>query len=226
MEGHQDELAKQEQSALLSYYKGEKEPETKNEGTEEAGLVDGVPVGPGDVVGAPVARTPWSSGLLGCFGRNDEFLSSDLEVCCLGTFAPCVLYGSNVERLYPSQGLFANHCLVYSSLYFLGQVMFNGNCLAPCFSYPSRTALRRKFNLLGNGEWMSNTFGCCTSRMESEEQRESCESVCDFGLHFLCHPCSLCQEAREVRRRVPHPGFFSTPYVPLSPPSEQAMSAR
>lgn len=81
MENSEKDLAKEEQRALLSYYKGEREPETKDVTVEDTGVVDGVPVGPDDVVGAPVARTPWSSGLLGCLGHNDEFLSSDLEVC-------------------------------------------------------------------------------------------------------------------------------------------------
>ena len=43
---------------------------------------DGVPV----VIGEPVAahaipRESWSSGILSCLGRNDEFCSSDVEVC-------------------------------------------------------------------------------------------------------------------------------------------------
>lgn len=65
----------------------------------------------------------------------------------LGSFAPCVLYGSNVERLGLGPGTFANHCLPYSGLYLLGNSLFGWNCMAPCFSYPSRTAIRRKFNL-------------------------------------------------------------------------------
>ena len=65
----------------------------------------------------------------------------------LGSLAPCVLYGSNVERLGATPGTFANHCLPYSGLYLLGNFFFGGNFLAPWFSYPSRSAIRRKFNL-------------------------------------------------------------------------------
>lgn len=61
--------------------------------------------------------------------------------------APCVLYGSNVERLGSAPGTFANHCLPYTGLYLLGNTFFGWNCLAPWFSYPIRTAIRRKFNL-------------------------------------------------------------------------------
>lgn len=46
---------------------------------------DGVPVVMGEPVGAHsvggVPRESWNSGILSCLGRNDEFCSSDLEVC-------------------------------------------------------------------------------------------------------------------------------------------------
>lgn len=65
----------------------------------------------------------------------------------LGGVAPCVLYGSNAERLGSSPGTFANHCLPYTGLYLIGNSFFGWNCLAPWLSYPSRTAIRRRFNL-------------------------------------------------------------------------------
>lgn len=58
-----------------------------------------------------------------------------------------MLYGSNVERLGSGPGAFANHCLPYSGLYLLGNSLFGWNFLAPWFSYPSRSAIRQKFNL-------------------------------------------------------------------------------
>jgi hypothetical protein len=46
---------------------------------------DGVPVVMGEPVAARtvggVPRESWNSGILSCLGRNDEFCSSDLEVC-------------------------------------------------------------------------------------------------------------------------------------------------
>lgn len=42
---------------------------------------DGLPLGHGSVVGEPMERTQWDSSLFACLGRNDEFCSSDLEVC-------------------------------------------------------------------------------------------------------------------------------------------------
>lgn len=65
----------------------------------------------------------------------------------LGSVAPCVLYGSNAERLGSAPGTFSNHCLTYLGLYFVGNSLFGWNCLAPWFSYSSRSAIRRRFNL-------------------------------------------------------------------------------
>lgn len=184
---------------------------------------DGLPLGHATVVGEPLGRTQWNSGLFSCLGRNDEFCSSDLEVCLLGSVAPCFLYGSNVERLGSGRGTFANHCLNYSGLYLIGESFFGLNCIAPCFSYPSRTAVRRTFNLEGSCEAFSRSCGCCGSSIEDDVQRELCESACDFATHVFCHPCALCQEGRELRRRLPHPGFNAQPVLVMIPPTEQAM---
>nr|ACF81552.1 unknown [Zea mays] len=72
---------------------------------------------------------------------NQELTTYCLDVSgLLGTVAPCVLYGSNVERLAAGQGTFANSCLPYTGLYLLGNSLFGWNCLAPWFSHPTRTA--------------------------------------------------------------------------------------
>ncbi|XP_075637721.1 cell number regulator 8-like [Castanea sativa] len=190
-----------------------------------AWTADGLPLRHGgSVVGEPMGRSQWSSGICCCLGRNDEFLSSDLEVCVLGSVAPCVLYGSNAERLGSNPaGTFANHCSTYTVLYLIGKAVFGWNCLAPWFSYNSRTAIRRRFNLEGSCEALHGTCGCCGTFVEDEAQREQCESACDFATHFFCHPCSLCQEGREIRRRMPHPGFNAQPFLVMIPPVEQAM---
>ncbi|KAF3442866.1 hypothetical protein FNV43_RR16784 [Rhamnella rubrinervis] len=185
--------------------------------------VDGLPLGHGSVVGEPISRTQWNSGICACLGRNDEFCSSDIEVCCLGSVAPCVLYGSNVERLGSSPGTFANHCLPYTGLYLIGNSLFGWNFLTPWFSYTSRSAMRRKLNLEGTCESLHRSFGCCGSCVEDEVQLEQCESVCDLATHVFCHTCALCQEGRELRRRLPHPGFNAQPVLVMIPPGEQVM---
>ncbi|KAK9193041.1 hypothetical protein WN944_003737 [Citrus x changshan-huyou] len=201
-------------------------PVGKSEAPASAGYdwtANGVPLGHGSVMGEPMGRSLWDSSLFACLGRNDEFCSSDLEVCLLGGMAPCVLYGSNVERLASAPGTFANHCLPYSGLYLIGNAFFGWNCLAPWFSYPSRTAIRRKFNLEGSFEALNRSCGCCGSCVEDELQREQCESSCDFATHVFCHLCALCQEGRELRRRMPHPGFNAQPVLVMLPPGEQTM---
>lgn len=42
---------------------------------------DGLPLAHGSVMGEPMERAQWNSSLFACLGRNDEFCSSDLEVC-------------------------------------------------------------------------------------------------------------------------------------------------
>ncbi|MQM03524.1 hypothetical protein Taro_036301 [Colocasia esculenta] len=42
---------------------------------------DGLPLAQGSFLGEPVGRAHWDSGLFSCLGRNDDFCSSDLEVC-------------------------------------------------------------------------------------------------------------------------------------------------
>ncbi|KAL4347115.1 hypothetical protein GQ457_17G009510 [Hibiscus cannabinus] len=140
----------QESSPLLSEQVGVQEDEKKKlnvnkskdataevePGTGAGWTADGLPLVHGSVVGEPMGRSQWDSSLLACLGRNDEFCSSDIEVCLLGSVAPCVLYGSNVERVKSAPGTFANHCLPYSGLYLIGNSFFGWNCLAPWFSYP------------------------------------------------------------------------------------------
>ncbi|KAH0930423.1 hypothetical protein HID58_016150 [Brassica napus] len=194
---------------------------------EEYGwTADGLPVSQGSVIGEPIGRNQWSSGLFSCLGRNDEFCSSDLEVCLLGSVAPCVLYGSNAERLGSAPGTFSNHCLTYLGLYFVGNSLFGWNCLAPWFSYSSRSAIRRRFNLEGSFEAMNRSCGCCGSCIEDEMQREHMETTCDFVTHVLCHTCALFQEGREIRRKVLHPGFNAQSTVVVLPPSEQTMGRK
>ncbi|KAL7197016.1 hypothetical protein ACSBR1_036932 [Camellia fascicularis] len=42
---------------------------------------EGLPLGHGSVMGKPLRRAQWDPSLFACLGRNDEFCSSDLEVC-------------------------------------------------------------------------------------------------------------------------------------------------
>lgn len=78
----------------------------------------------------------------------------------------------------------------------------------------------------GSSEALARSCGCCGSLAEDEVQREQCEMACDFATHVFCHPCALCQEGREIRRRLPHPGFNAQPVLVMIPPGEQTMGRR
>ncbi|KAG8053410.1 hypothetical protein GUJ93_ZPchr0001g30832 [Zizania palustris] len=223
-----DKAKHEEASPLLPpACSGEKIPPSNPPAPDAAKCcADGVPVVMGEPLASPaggVPRESWNSGVLSCLGRNDEFCSSDLEVCLLGSIAPCVLYGSNVERLAATPGTFANSCLPYTGLYMLGNSLFGWNCLAPWFSHRARTAIRRRYNLEGSFEAFTKQCGCCHGLVEDEENREHLEVACDLATHYLCHPCALCQEGRELRRRVPHPGFNGRSVFVMMPPMEQTM---
>ena len=193
-EGQRREEEHEEESSPLLQVNESKicSKKTTTTASEEHGwTADGLPVSHGSVIGEPIGRNQWSSGLFSCLGRNDEFCSSDLEVCLLGSVAPCVLYGSNAERLGSAPGTFSNHGLTYLGLYFVGNSLFGWNCLAPWFSYSSRSAIRRRFNLEGSFEAMNRSCGCCGGCIEDEMQREHMETTCDFVTHVLCHTCAL-----------------------------------
>lgn len=61
----------------------EKTKPSKAEKVPSAGdwTAEGTPLGIGSVVGEPIRRSQWDSSLFACLGRNDDFCSSDIEVC-------------------------------------------------------------------------------------------------------------------------------------------------
>lgn len=80
----------QEQEADTKYEK--KSSTGKNSGAPPPAAIpigwtaDGLPVGD-----PTMERSEWDSGLLSCLGRNDEFCSSDLEVCEFFFFSFCLV---------------------------------------------------------------------------------------------------------------------------------------
>ncbi|ERM95750.1 cell number regulator 8 [Amborella trichopoda] len=221
-EGEKSDEAKANNGVLKEDAETEKKEEfvsedmkkEEREEEEKGWVAEGVPF-----VGV---REQWNSSMFDCLGGDDnEFLSSDLEVCLLGAFAPCMLYASNVERM--RSGGYLGSCTAYALLYFLGYSFYGSNCLAPCITYPSRTEIRRQFNLEGSCSALIRS-GCCTSCIEDEEHLEEWDVRCDHASHFFCHNFTLCQEGRELRRRLPHPGFYGRSMLVMSPPSNQAMA--
>ncbi|CAI5951494.1 unnamed protein product, partial [Closterium sp. NIES-64] len=62
----------------------------------------------------------------------------------------------------------------------------------------------------------------------TSDPSDGCHRCCDCFLHFICHRYALCQEAREIRRRLPlsSPESSSESGVVVAPPSMQAMNRR
>ncbi|CAI5978699.1 unnamed protein product [Closterium sp. NIES-65] len=81
-------------------------------------------------------------------------------------------------------------------------------------SWSSRSAIRTQFGLQSGAERVTS------------DPSDGCDRCCDCFLHFICHRCALCQEAREIRRRLPlsGPNSSSASGVVVAPPSVQAMN--
>lgn len=216
--------AVQESSPLLSseeklLYVGESEP-------KESGKVPLPSTESTNVSVRTLETVPWSTGVFDCCAMaSPEWISSDWEICFLGWQAPCVLYGSNRERLTGNHVSFSEHCLLYLALLVAGECVVRGNVVAPLMTYTSRTEIRRKYNLKGNYQGWKEATSCCMTH--SENTQENMEVACDCLLHYFCHPCALCQEARELRRRTPNFSQFGNSTfsgVQISAPAGQTMA--
>jgi len=72
-------------------------------------------------------------------------------------------------------------------------------CVASCLSFPSRAAIRAKYNLKADP-----CGDCCT--------------------HFFCLTCALCQESRELKARGHTPtNPMNAPVQTMVPPQQQVM---
>ncbi|CAM6124212.1 unnamed protein product [Calypogeia fissa] len=174
----------------------------------------------GTVQGGPaLSARAWSTNLFDCCSCNEEeYSTTDMQICLLGTFAPCVLYGQNMSQLNPANSFFY-HCCAYGALLGVSLAVCHTGYLAQWYAFPSRTTLREKHSLPGFGEFYSNACGCCLTR--TEQNHEECDSLCDFTLHCFCHRCALCQEARELHRR--QPPAYQGPSFHTTAPSKQTM---
>lgn len=150
-------------------------------------------VGAAPVQGLRAKKLPptsdWSSSIFGCF--------SDMPICCKGLWCPCDLYGHNLENTGndSSKAGCLTHCLLGSwygcPLHFiLGPLAYWFTC-DPCLGARHRRLLRFKYGL----------------------KEKPCGDCCT---HCWCHPCALCQEARQLKYGPP-PGSVGLP-VSTAPP--------
>ncbi|KAF7113486.1 hypothetical protein RHSIM_RhsimUnG0115500 [Rhododendron simsii] len=68
----------------------------------------------------------------------------------------------------------------------------------------------------GRCEALNRSYGCWKCCLEHED-------CYDIFIHLFCHACALCQEARELHRRLPDPGFNSQPLLVTIPSGQQTM---
>eukprot|EP00271_Cylindrocystis_brebissonii_P009340 TRINITY_DN240_c0_g1_i1.p1 TRINITY_DN240_c0_g1~~TRINITY_DN240_c0_g1_i1.p1 ORF type:complete len:179 (-),score=19.64 TRINITY_DN240_c0_g1_i1:1937-2473(-) len=114
----------------------------------------------------------WNTGIFDCY--------QDRNSCLLGLFCPCVLFGQNVESLHGRAclGPCFLHCISLGcvAVWLVPIIGPAAYWLTPisCYACGYRTEIRSKYHLT------DRPFGdCCT--------------------HFLCHPCALCQEHRQMK---------------------------
>ncbi|CAI5985562.1 unnamed protein product [Closterium sp. NIES-64] len=119
----------------------------------------------------------------------------------LGCFCPCVLFGQNVQRLHGRQcfGPCVMHCLL-------------GGCI-----------VLAAYSTLGPAAFWCTPISCYACNYRSELRAKyhlKAEPAGDCPTHFLCHPCALCQEHRELQSRPKPSGldFYEFPVSAAPPP--------
>lgn len=160
-------------------------------------------------------------------------VSNDLPVACGLTSSQCTVLLHRVDTsllhffffFFLYYWLSLKQSLEVQEIYFA--LLASASWIGFLICVEKREILLSTFYLLlwdqGSCEALSRSCGCCRGIVEDDLQREQCESACDFATHIFCHKCSLCQEGRELRRRLPHPGFNGRSVLVMIPPAEQMM---
>jgi len=106
--------------------------------------------------GGPPSRGMWAAPFCGCI--------DDCETCCLGWWAPCVLYGQNKEAITGDDcatqgGIFLALCIIFPPAI----------C---CWASPTRTTLRRAYDLPEAPCNDCCVYWCCQGCALCQEARE------------------------------------------------------
>jgi Cys-rich protein (TIGR01571 family) len=134
-------------------------------------------------------ESKWSTGLFDCF----RGCLSD-GITCLGCWCPCVLYGRNAESTTGEDGTSA--CCDFALVKFFSTILLCGAgslCVMPAFTMEQRKALRKAYHI--------EEEGCCGN---------------SYCVQCFCLRCSLCQEARELKRRGHTPENPLAKHLPLT----------
>lgn len=101
---------------------------------------------------------------------------ADCGICCKTLWCPCLTYQEIRDAMYGGHSPDGNlSALLYVLVCLLTGFEF-------IFGFLNRADMRKKYGL-------ETQCFCC---------RGACAECC---LHFCCHPCAMCQEAREMKNR-------------------------
>ena len=116
----------------------------------------------------------WSTGLFDCWCSS----SGDWRTTCLGCWCPCILYGKNVEALEGEE--WSSSCCDFALVRFFSTIFLCGGslCVMPALTLQRRKSIREAYKI---------------------EEKACCGS--SYCVQCFCLRCSLCQEARELKRR-------------------------
>ena len=124
----------------------------------------------------------------------------DFDICMYGTFCNPCLFGENSSHVVAYPSCFAQAAAVtflYYSFNITGAILdstcFYGNTLVS-------TLLSTSFGCLScimTGMYSSDT----RTKLRERYNIEGSELE-DLILHCLCHPCTVCREAQEIRHRT------------------------
>ncbi|KAJ1395965.1 putative cell number regulator 8-like [Sesbania bispinosa] len=202
----------QEEASPLLHQQQPQQPKTEQPTPPEFLLgwtADGLPLGHGSVVGQPMAELPGTPASALVSAKTMSFAAAILKFVFLGVWLLVCCMEAMLKDLDQLRG----HLPIIVCL-----ILAYSSC---AMGYMS--VVVNLYQVIGSCEALNRSCGCCGSCLEDEAQREQCESVCDLATHVFCHVCALCQEGRELRRRLPHPGFNAQPVLVMIPPAEQTM---
>jgi len=107
---------------------------------------------------------------------------TDVPICCLGFWCPCVLWGQNASFGMGDFDQVLKQPMLGCLIYFFGSCIVQALCGIPiycCLGMMSRGPIRKKVGIDG----------------------ELWEDVC---IHLFGHQCALCQEQREIQDAQDH----------------------
>lgn len=159
----------------------------------------------------PPADEPWTTGIFGC--------AEDPESCRTGLFAPCVLFGQNVESLKeetPWKGPCTCHLICIEGGIAAAAVVALVHGIDPNTQF-------LLYEGLLFGWWMCGIYTGLV-RQSLQKKYHLKNSPCDpCMVHCCLHWCAICQEHREMKARLSD--NVASEMTIVNPPPVQEMNS-